>query len=147
MDIRPDTANVERDGNLFTVAPSAVKPGETIVIRPGEKVPMDGVVIEGSSSLDTVALTGESMPRSVQKGDEILSGCVNLTGLLKVCTTKEFAHSTVSKILDLVEDAAENKSRSEGFITRFARVYTPIVVALALLVAVIPGMGSRMLVS
>ena len=139
MDIRPDTANVERDGNLFTVAPSAVKPGETIVIRPGEKVPMDGVVIEGSSSLDTVALTGESMPRSVQKGDEILSGCVNLTGLLKVCTTKEFAHSTVSKILDLVENAAENKSRSEGFITRFARVYTPIVVALALLVAVIPG--------
>ena len=139
MDIRPDTANVERDGNLFTVAPSAVKPGETIVIRPGEKVPMDGVVIEGSSSLDTVALTGESMPRSVQKGDEILSGCVNLTGLLKVCTTKEFANSTVSKILDLVENAAENKSRSEGFITRFARVYTPIVVALALLVAVIPG--------
>ena len=139
MDIRPDTANVERDGNLFTVAPSAVKPGETIVIRPGEKVPMDGVVIEGSSSLDTVALTGESMPRSVQKGDEILSGCVNLTGLLKVCSTKEFAHSTVSKILDLVENAAENKSRSEGFITRFARVYTPIVVALALLVAVIPG--------
>jgi len=139
MDIRPDTANVERDGNLFTVAPSAVKPGETIVIRPGEKVPMDGVVIEGNSSLDTVALTGESMPHSVQKGDEILSGCVNLTGLLKVCTTKEFANSTVSKILDLVENAAESKSRSEGFITRFARVYTPIVVALALLVAVIPG--------
>ena len=139
MDIRPDTANVERDGEIFKVTPDMVKVGEIIVIRPGEKVPMDGVIIEGTSSLDTVALTGESVPRSVQKGDEILSGCVNLNGLLKVRTTKEFAESTVSKILDLVENAAESKSRSESFITRFARVYTPIVVGLAVLVAVIPG--------
>ena len=140
MDIRPDTANVEREGKLLTVAPDTVSAGEIIVIRPGEKVPMDGVVIEGTSSLDTVALTGESMPRSVGKGDEILSGCVNLNGLLKVRTTKAFAESTVSKILDLVENAAESKSRSESFITRFARVYTPIVVGLAVLVAVIPGL-------
>ena len=140
MDIRPDTANVERDGEIFKVAPDMVKVGEIIIIRPGEKVPMDGVVIEGTSSLDTVALTGESIPRSVNKGDEILSGCVNLNGLLKVRTTKEFAESTVSKILDLVENAAESKSRSESFITRFARVYTPIVVGLAVLVAVIPGL-------
>ena len=140
MDIRPDTANVERDGEIFKVAPDMVKVGEIIVIRPGEKVPMDGVIIEGTSSLDTVALTGESVPRSVQKGDEILSGCVNLNGLLKVRTTKEFAESTVSKILDLVENAAESKSRSESFITKFARIYTPIVVGLAVLVAVIPGL-------
>ncbi|MBR3660150.1 MAG: cadmium-translocating P-type ATPase [Bacteroidaceae bacterium] len=140
MDIRPDTANVERDGKLMSVAPDKVNVGEIIVIRPGEKVPMDGVIIEGTSSLDTVALTGESMPRSVNKGDEILSGCVNLNGLLKVRTTKEFAESTVSKILDLVENAAESKSRSESFITRFARIYTPIVVGLAVLVAVIPGL-------
>ena len=140
MDIRPDTANVERDGELFKVAPDMVKVGEIIVIRPGEKVPMDGVVIEGTSSLDTVALTGESVPRGVQKGDEILSGCVNLNGLLKVRTTKAFAESTVSKILDLVENAASSKSRSESFITKFARVYTPIVVGLAVLVAVIPGL-------
>ena len=122
MDIRPDTANVERDGEIFKVAPDMVKVGEIIVIRPGEKVPMDGVVIEGTSSLDTVALTGESVPRGVQKGDEILSGCVNLNGLLKVRTTKAFAESTVSKILDLVENAASSKSRSESFITKFARV-------------------------
>lgn len=140
MDIRPDTANVERDGKLLTVAPDTVSAGEIIVICPGEKVPMDGVVIEGTSSLDTVALTGESMPRSVGKGDEILSGCVNLNGLLKVRTTKAFAESTVSKILDLVENAAESKSRSESFITRFARIYTPIVVGLAVLVAVIPSL-------
>ena len=116
MDIRPDTANVERDGEIFKVTPDMVKVGEIIIIRPGEKVPMDGVIIEGTSSLDTVALTGESVPRSVQKGDEILSGCVNLNGLLKVRTTKKFAESTVSKILDLVENAAESKSRSESFI-------------------------------
>ncbi|MBQ9385682.1 MAG: cadmium-translocating P-type ATPase [Bacteroidaceae bacterium] len=140
MDIRPDTANVERDGKILAVAPDTVKVGEIIVVRPGEKVPMDGVIVEGASSLDTVALTGESMPRSVNKGDEILSGCVNLNGLLRVKTTKAFAESTVSKILDLVENAAESKSRSESFITRFARVYTPIVVGLAVLVAVIPGL-------
>ena len=140
MDIRPDTANVERDGELFTVAPDKVKVGDIIVIRPGEKVPMDGIVIEGKSSLDTVALTGESAPRSIGQNNEILSGCVNLSGVLKVRTTKAFAESTVSRILDLVENAAESKSRSESFITRFARVYTPIVVGLAVLVAVIPGL-------
>ena len=140
MDIRPDSANVERDGNLVTVHPEEVAVGETILIRPGEKVPMDGVVLEGSSSLDTVALTGESVPRSIGPEDEILSGCVNLTGVLRVKTTKAFGESTAAKILDLVENAAENKSRSESFITKFARIYTPIVVALAVLVAVIPGL-------
>ncbi|MBR1887697.1 MAG: cadmium-translocating P-type ATPase [Bacteroidales bacterium] len=140
MDIRPDSANVERDGNLVTVHPEEVAVGETILIRPGEKVPMDGVVLEGSSSLDTVALTGESVPRSIGPEDEILSGCVNLTGVLRVKTTKAFGESTAAKILDLVENAAESKSRSESFITKFARIYTPIVVALAVLVAVIPGL-------
>ncbi len=140
MDIRPDSANVERDGNLVTVHPEEVAVGETILIRPGEKVPMDGVVLEGSSSLDTVALTGESVPRSIGPEDEILSGCVNLSGVLRVKTTKAFGESTAAKILDLVENAAENKSRSESFITKFARIYTPIVVALAVLVAVIPGL-------
>jgi len=140
MDIRPDIAHVERDGELLTVSPETVKTGEIIVIRPGEKVPMDGIVTEGTSSLDTVALTGESVPRSINNGDEILSGCVNLNGLIKVCTTKAFAESTVSKILDLVENAASSKSRSESFITRFARIYTPIVVGLAVFVAVIPGL-------
>ena len=142
MDIRPDTANVERDGEIFKVAPDMVKVGEIIVIRPGEKVPMDGVVIEGTSSLDTVALTGESVPLSINKGDEILSDCVNLNGLLKVRTTKAFAESTVSKILDLVENAASSKSRSESFITKFAKIYTPIVVGLAVLVAIIPSLIS-----
>jgi len=140
MDIRPDSANVERDGNLVTVHPEEVAVGETILIRPGEKVPMDGVVLEGSSSLDTVALTGESVPRIIGPEDEILSGCVNLSGVLRVKTTKAFGESTAAKILDLVENAAESKSRSESFITKFARIYTPIVVALAVLVAVIPGL-------
>ena len=140
MDIRPDTAHVERNGELFTVAPDAVEPGEIIVVRPGEKVPMDGVVIEGNSSLDTVALTGESVPRSITVDDVILSGCVNLSGVIRVRVTKAFAESTVSKILDLVENAAESKSRSESFISRFARVYTPVVVGLAVLVALIPGL-------
>ena len=139
MDIRPDSAHVERGEELETVHPEDVKPGEIIVIQPGEKVPMDGVVLEGRSSLDTVALTGESVPRSIHEGDEILSGCVNQSGVLRVKTTKAFGESTASKILDLVENAAEHKSRSESFITRFARIYTPIVVALAVLVAVIPG--------
>ena len=139
MDIRPDTANVERDGGLQTVNPEEVVPGEIIVIKPGEKVPMDGIVLEGSSSLDTVALTGESVPRGVAEGDDILSGCVNLSGVLRVKVTKAFGESTASRILDLVENAAEKKSRSESFISRFARVYTPIVVALAVLVVLIPG--------
>jgi Cd2+/Zn2+-exporting ATPase len=140
MDLRPDAAHVERDGKLLTVKPEEVQPGEIILIQPGEKVPMDGVVLEGRSSLDTVALTGESVPRSVHEGDEILSGCVNQSGVLKVKTTKAFGESTAAKILDLVENAAASKSRSEGFITRFARIYTPIVVGLALLVAIVPAL-------
>ncbi|MBP5676338.1 MAG: cadmium-translocating P-type ATPase [Bacteroidales bacterium] len=139
MDIRPDSANVERGGETLTVHPEEVKPGEIILIKPGEKVPMDGIVIEGRSSLDTVALTGESVPRSIREGDEILSGCVNISGVLKVKTTKAFGESTAARILDLVENAAEKKSRSESFITRFAKVYTPIVVALAVLVVLVPG--------
>ena len=138
MDIRPDTAQVERDGVLQTVAPDSVAVGEVLLVRPGEKVPMDGVVLEGESSLDTVALTGESVPRSVRTGDEILSGCINLSGVLRVRTTKAFGESTASRILELVEHATENKSKSEHFITRFARIYTPIVVAMAVLLAVLP---------
>ena len=138
MDIRPDSAHVEREGKLETVHPDEVQPGDVILIQPGEKVPMDGVVLEGSSSLDTVALTGESVPRSIHEGEEILSGCVNGSGVLRVRVSKAFGESTVARILDLVENAAENKSQSERFITRFARVYTPIIVALAVLVAVVP---------
>ena len=140
MDFRPDTAHVERGGVLQTVAPETVAPGEVIVIQPGEKVPMDGIVLEGDSNLDTVALTGESVPRSVHKDDEILSGCVNLSGVLRVRTTKAFGESTAAKILDLVENAAENKSKSESFITKFAKVYTPIVVGLAVLLAIVPSL-------
>ncbi len=138
MDICPDTANLERDGGIAEVHCEELKPGDMIVIRPGEKVPVDGIVEEGSSSLDTVALTGESVPRKIGEGDEILSGCVNLSGVLRVKVTKEFGESTASRILELVEHASENKSRSENFITRFAKVYTPIVVAAAVLLAVIP---------
>ena len=140
MDIRPDSAHVEREGKLETVKPEEVAVGEIILIQPGEKVPMDGVVVEGRSSLDTVALTGESVPRSAGEGDEILSGCVNLSGVLRVRTTKAFGESTAAKILDLVENAASAKSKSESFITKFARIYTPIVVALAVLVAVVPSL-------
>lgn len=138
MDIRPDTASVERDGVVITVNPEEVEIGEIIVIRPGEKVPVDGKVIEGSSTLDTVALTGESVPRGIHEGDEILSGCVNLSGVLRVEVTKEFTQSTASKILELVTEASESKSKSENFITKFARVYTPIVVIAAVLLAAIP---------
>lgn len=138
MDIRPDCANVERDGNVTVVAPSEVAVGETIIIKPGEKVPLDGVVLSGASSLNTIALTGESVPRDVTTGDTVVSGCVNLTGVLKVQTTKNFGESTVAKIIRLVESADQNKSHSESFITRFARVYTPIVVVAALLLAVVP---------
>lgn len=140
MDIRPDTARVERNGTLETVPSESVQVGETVVVRPGEKVPMDGVALEGTSSLDTVALTGESVPRSIAEGDGILSGCVNLSGVLRIRTTKAFGESTASRILELVEHAAENKSESESFITRFARVYTPIVVGLAVVLAVIPSL-------
>lgn len=138
MEIRPDTANVKREGKVEVVSPDQVKVGETIVIRPGERVPMDGEVLEGNSSLDTVALTGESVPRSVAVGDSVISGCVNLSGLLEVRTTKSFGESTAAKILELVENASENKSRSENFIRRFAKVYTPIVVGAAVLLAVVP---------
>ncbi len=138
MDIRPDTANVERDGKVLTVNPEEVIVGETIVVRPGEKVPMDGMVLEGTSSLDTVALTGESVPRSIAKGDDIISGCVNLTGVIRAKVTKAFGESTASKILDLVENASGDKSVSESFISRFAKVYTPVVVIAALVLAFIP---------
>jgi len=138
MDIRPDVAHLERDGAVVDVAPEEVRPGETVLIRPGDKIPVDGIVLEGNSSLDTVALTGESVPRSVAPDDEILSGCVNLSGVLRVRTTKAAGESTAARILELVEHAADNKSRSEHFITRFARIYTPVVVALALALALIP---------
>ena len=142
MEIRPDTADVERDGVVKTVAPENVGIGEVIIVKPGEKVPLDGTVIEGTSSLNTVALTGESLPRDVNTGDEVISGCVNLTGVLHIRTTKSFGESTVSKILQLVESADGQKSRSESFITRFARVYTPVVVMAALLLALVPPLFS-----
>lgn len=142
MEIRPDTADVERDGVVKTVAPENVGIGEVIIVKPGEKVPLDGTVIEGTSSLNTVALTGESLPRDVNTGDEVISGCVNLTGVLHIRTTKSFGESTVSKILQLVENADRQKSRSESFITRFARVYTPVVVMAALLLALVPPLFS-----
>lgn len=135
MDIRPDYANVERDGALEKVDPDEVGIGSVIVVQPGEKVPIDGVIIGGASSLNTSALTGESAPRDVKQGDEIISGCINMTGVLRVQTTKEFGESTVSKILDLVENASSRKSKSEDFITKFARVYTPAVCAAALALA------------
>ncbi len=138
MDIRPDTAAVERNGETISVAPDAVNIGEIIVIRPGEKVPLDGVVVEGSSALNTVALTGESLPREISAGDEVMSGCVNMSGVIRVRTTKSFGESTVSKIISLVENANEHKSRSEAFITRFARIYTPVVVFAAVALAFIP---------
>lgn len=138
MDIRPDVANVERDGKVESVKPVDVRVGETIVVRPGEKIPLDGIIVEGTTSLNTIALTGESCPRDVEERDEIVSGCINLTGVIRVKTTKTFGESTVSKIIRLVESADENKSRSESFITRFARVYTPIVVFAALALAFIP---------
>lgn len=138
MDIRPDTARVLRNGAALVVDPRTVGVGETIIIQPGERIALDGVVIEGHSSLDTVALTGESVPRSVKEGENVISGCVNLTGLLKVRATKVFGESTASKILDLVEHASASKSESEHFISRFARVYTPTVVVLAMVLALVP---------
>lgn len=138
MDIRPDYANIEQDGELVQVDPDEVSIGTVIVVKPGEKIPIDGVVAEGESALNTGALTGESLPREVSAGDEVISGCVNLNGLLKIRTTKEFGESTVSKILDLVENSSMKKSRSENFITRFARVYTPAVCIGAVLLAVVP---------
>ena len=142
MDIRPDVAHVERNCQMESVSPEQVEVGETIVIKPGEKVPLDGVIIEGNTSLNTVALTGESLPREVAEGDEVISGCVNYSGVIKVRTTKSFGESTVSKIIDLVENATENKSKSETFISKFARVYTPVVVFAALALAVLPPLFS-----
>ena len=142
MDIRPDVAHVERNGKLEDISPENVAVGETIVIRPGEKVPLDGIVIEGNTALNTVALTGESLPRDIVEGDEVVSGCVNLSGLVKVRTTKSFGESTVSKIINLVENATESKSKSETFITRFARIYTPVVVFAALALALLPPLFS-----
>ena len=148
MDIRPDYANIEKDGRLEKTDPDEVETGSVIVVQPGEKVPIDGIVEEGESSLNTSALTGESLPRDVEKGDEIISGCINMTGVLKIRTTKEFGESTVSKILDLVENASSRKSKSEDFISRFARIYTPAVCCAALALAFLPplvrmlGMGT-----
>ena len=145
MDIAPDYANIERDGELVQVDPAEVAIGDVIVVKPGERVPIDGTVIEGASQLDTAALTGESVPRHVEAGMDVISGCVNMTGVLRVRTQKPFGESTVSRILELVENAAEKKARTENFITRFARYYTPTVTGLALLLAIIPpllGMGA-----
>lgn len=138
MDIRPDAANVLRNGTTQTVTPQEVTVGETIVVKPGEKIALDGTITEGNSALNTLALTGESMPREVEKGDEVTSGCINLSGVLHIRTSKSFGESTVSKIIQLVEEADAHKSRSESFITRFARVYTPIVVWAAVALAIIP---------
>ena len=138
MDIRPDYANVYQEGNIETVNPEEVKIGETIVIKPGEKIPLDGKIIEGKTTLDTKALTGETLPKEVSEGDEVLSGCINLNGVIKIEVTKEFGESTVSKILDLVENASSKKSKSENFITKFAKYYTPIVVIIALILAIVP---------
>lgn len=145
MDIRPDCANIEVEGHLEQVDPDEVMPGSIIVVRPGEKIPIDGIVTEGISSLNTSALTGESLPRDVAVGDEIISGCVNMTGLLKIRTTREFGESTVSKILDLVENASSRKSRSEAFISRFAKLYTPAVCYSALALAIVPPTVSLLL--
>lgn len=142
MEIKPDVANVERNGNTMQVSPEEVAIGETIVVRPGEKVPLDGKVIEGQSALNTIAITGESMPRQITEGKEVISGCINISGVIKVQTTKTFGESTVSKIINLVENANENKSKSESFISRFAHVYTPIVVFLAVALALVPPIFS-----
>ena len=138
MDIRPDYANVQRNGELIQVDPDEVQIGDTIIVKPGERIPLDGTILKGSSALDTSALTGESMPREVEPGMEVISGCINQTGILTICTTKEFGESTVAKILDLVENASDKKGRTENFITRFARYYTPAVVFAALALAILP---------
>ena len=145
MDIRPDYANVERNGKLEQVDPDEVSIGSMIVVQPGEKVPLDGEVIEGSSTLNTSALTGESLPREIQAGEAVISGCINMTGVLKIRTTKEFGESTVSKILDLVENASSRKSKSEDFISKFARIYTPAVCYAALALAILPPLGQMLL--
>lgn len=140
MDIRPDTANVLRNGNVQTVSPDTIAVGETVIVKPGERVALDGEIVDGTSALNTVALTGESMPRDVHEGDQVVSGCVNMSGVLTVKVQKSFGESTASKIINMVENASEKKSKSEAFITRFARVYTPIVVIVALVLAFVPPM-------
>ena len=145
MDIRPDYANIEKDGNLEQVDPDEIEIGSVIIVQPGEKIPIDGIVIEGRSSLNTSALTGESLPRDVKENDEVVSGCINMTGVLKIQTTKEFGESTASKILDLVENASSRKSRSENFISRFAKIYTPTVCACALALAIFPPLINLLL--
>ena len=142
MDIRPDYANIEKDGKLEKVDPDEVEVGSIIVVKPGEKIPIDGIVEYGTTTLNTAALTGESLPRYAKEGDEVISGCINMTGLIKIKTTKEFGDSTVSKILDLVENSSSKKSRSENFITKFARYYTPAVCYGALALAVLPPIVS-----
>ncbi|MBS6163018.1 MAG: HAD-IC family P-type ATPase, partial [Clostridiales bacterium] len=138
MDIRPDYANIERGGELVQVDPDEVAVGDTIVIKSGEKVPLDGVVLEGASTLNTAALTGESLPRDVEPGDDVISGCINQSGLLKVRVTKVFGESTVARILDLVENSSAQKAKAENFITKFARYYTPVVVIAALILGIVP---------
>ena len=138
MNIRPDFANVEKNGEIKKVEPDEVKLGDTIIVKPGEKIPLDGYVLEGSSNIDTKALTGEALPQEVTEGKEVLSGSINLNGTLKIKVTKEYGESTVSKILELVENASSKKSKSENFITKFARYYTPIVVIIAVILAIIP---------
>ena len=138
MDIRPDYANIDKNGKLEKVNPEEVKIGETIVVKPGEKIPLDGKVVEGKSTLDTKALTGESLPKEVEEGEDVLSGCININGVIKIKVTKEYGKSTVSKILDLVENASNKKSKSENFITKFAKYYTPIVVIVAVILAIVP---------
>ncbi len=145
MDIRPDHANIEVDGELEQVDPDEVEPGSVIVVQPGEKIPIDGIIINGNSTLNTSALTGESLPRNVHEGDEVVSGCINMSGVLRIKTTKEFGESTVSKILELVENASSRKSKSENFISKFARVYTPVVVLCAAALAVLPPVIMMML--
>ena len=147
MDIRPDYANIERDGKLVQVDPDEVQIGETIVVKPGERIPLDGTILKGFSTLDTSALTGESMPREVEPGMEVISGCINQTGILNIQTTKEFGESTVAKILDLVENASDKKGRIENFITRFARYYTPVVVFAALALAILPPLARMLFLS
>lgn len=138
MDIRPDYANIENDGQLERVDPDEIQIGTIIVVQPGEKIPIDGIIVQGNSSLNTSALTGESLPREAKCGDEVISGCINMTGVLKIQTTKEFGESTVSKILELVENASSRKSKSENFISRFAKYYTPAVCYSALALAILP---------
>ena len=145
MDIRPDYTNIEKDGKLIKISPDEVGIGSTIVVNPGEKIPIDGVITSGKSTLNTVALTGESAPRDASEGDEVISGCINMSGVLKIRTTKEFGESTVSKILELVEESSSRKSKSENFISKFARIYTPAVCYFALALAILPSVINLMM--